>query len=289
MIKRTFKESRESSGALVHPESWSGRALQLLQSEEPSTPIGDMFVDNPEMPHWINREVLSNQYRTDEEVTRVALGIIEEHRPDVMMVFLPGIDRISHWLWGNLEPDELYPEPLRPTPEAKAGGAAALRRYYVYTDALIGELMKGYGPDDLILVISDHGFEAEVSMMLLTGGHESPAALDGVIFARGRGIPKGADVGEVNVFQVAPSVLAWLGIPLARDMPAGPMAFLELPPPLRVASYDGISIERHEATASGHEAEIVEHLEALGYLDAEDAEADERSRESAGDGSAARE
>ena len=50
----------------------------------------------------------------------------------------------------------------------------------------------GYGPDDLIVVLSDHGFEAkpfgdpEHGKLVLTGGHESPAARDGMLIARGR-------------------------------------------------------------------------------------------------------
>ena len=78
-------------------------------------------------------------------------GIEKETDPDVAFVFLPGIDRVSHWLWGNLEPAHLYPEPLRPNPEERAGGAEALRVYYEYTDRLIGLLSAEYGPDDLVL------------------------------------------------------------------------------------------------------------------------------------------
>jgi len=84
-------------------------------------------------------ERLSQRYRNDERVTRIALEIEREVRPDVLMVLLPGIDRVSHRLWGALRPE--YPRNLF-TPEQRETSVAALRRYYEYTDALIGELQK---------------------------------------------------------------------------------------------------------------------------------------------------
>lgn len=272
MIKRTFKDARSSSGSLVHPESWQARAESLRAESGPKTRVGDPFAahDGALLPHWVNREILSGQYQTDASVVRIALGLQADQHPDVMMVFLPGIDRVSHWLWGNLEPAGKYPPTLQPSDSERAAGAAALRLYYEYTDELIGLLTRDYGPDDLVMVISDHGFEAGESLMLLTGVHDTPAALDGVLFARGRGIEAGGGVGPVSVYDVAPSLLAWLGVPTAANMPGRPADFLQLEAPLRIASYDGIAIERAPDTASGHEDEIVEHLRSLGYLETED-------------------
>ena len=267
MIKKTFKAERSSAGALVHPESWTPRAEEKLADSEALTSFEDFLLNNEALPHWVNHSILSQQFITDEAITRVAMGLQADYAPDVMMVFLPGIDRISHWLWGNLEPEELYPPGLQPTAGERQAGADALRDYYEFTDALIGRLMEGYGPGDLVLVISDHGFEAGVSLMLLTGIHDAPAALDGVLFARGRGIAQGAPAGPVNVFEVAPSVLAFAGLPVARDMAAGPAPFLDGVEPEWIASYDPMSIERYAAERSGNEENIIEHLRALGYLE----------------------
>jgi len=279
MIKKTFAADRASEGALIHPESWTPRAEEVLNDRAPLTEFENAFGDALELPHWVNRSVLSQQFATDQEITRVALALNADHRPDVMMVFLPGIDRVSHWLWGNLEPGDLYPPTLQPSPEERAGGAATLRNYYAYTDALIGHLVSGYGPDDMVLVISDHGFEAGVSLMLLTGAHDSASALDGVLFARGRGIAPGQPAGDVNVYEIAPSVLTFAGLPAALDMvgePAGFLDALERPDP--VASYNEIVIERYAPSASGHEEDIIEHLRALGYLEEKEAGAPDEEK-----------
>lgn len=271
-IKNTFNDNRPSSGALIHPESWTQNAQDVLEEEVPLTTIPNPFSQNSELPHWVNKELLEGQYKSDEQITRLALAIQKDFAPDVMMVFMPGIDRASHWLWGNLEPASAYPETLRPTPTERQGGRAALEDYYVFTDQLIGLLTEGYGPDDLVMVISDHGFQAHVSMMLLTGGHEDQEALDGVLFARGKGIQEGEAEEIISVFNLAPSILAWLGLPFADDMVMGPASFVGVEQPERIASYDDLVIERLDKGASGNEEEIVEHLRALGYL--EDSEPD---------------
>ena len=129
--------------------------------------------------------------------------------------------------------------------------------------------MEGYAPEDLVLVVSDHGFEAGVSLMLLTGKHDSPNALNGVLFARGQGIPVDQPAGPVNVFELTPSVLTFAGLPVAQNMAAGPAPFLGKVRIAPIASYDDIPIERYAPAQSGNEEDIIEHLRALGYLEEE--------------------
>lgn len=278
-IKKTFKDSRPSPGALIHPESWTSRAESLLDETTNLTDIPNPFTQDVPLPRWVNRDLLISQYENDELITHIALGVQQEFHPDVLMVFLPGIDRVSHWLWGNLEPDEAYPEPLRPTRVERRAGSESLMQYYEFTDRLIGRLLESYGPDDLIIVISDHGFEAHVSMMLLTGGHETEESLNGVLFAMGRGLPKGQAAGPVSVFNLAPTVLAWLGLPVGQDMVAPPAGFLDVKNLATIASYDDIvTVERAENKASGKQKQIIEELRALGYLEEESPSASPDSR-----------
>ena len=272
-IKDTFNDNRASTGALIHPESWTATAEEVLTEQEALTRTPNPFVDNPDLPHWVNKELLAGQYESDQQITRMALEVEKEFKPDVMMVFMPGIDRASHWLWGNLEPASAYPESLRPSASEREAGRKALEDYYIFTDQLIDLLIESYGPDDLVMVISDHGFQAHVSMMLLTGGHEDKRALDGVLYARGYGIKKGEPAGSASIFNLAPSILAWLGLPVADDMVMGPADFVGVEEPLRIASYEGMEIERLDRGASGNEEEIVEHLRALGYLEDSESEA----------------
>lgn len=258
-------------GPIVHPEAWEDRVQALSKAAGPLTDVADPFLDRAAFPDWALPERLSERYRNDEWVTRIALEIERELHPDVLMVFLPGIDRVSHRLWGALEPESEYPRPLF-TPEQREVAANALRRYYEFSDALIGKLLEGYGRDDLVMVVSDHGFEAGTGLLFLTGKHKSAKALHGVIFARGPDIAPPSDKRPVSVNDVTPTILAWLGLPVGDDMDGTPASFLAVDAAeiAHVPTYDTQPIERLEAVPSGAEDAMLDHLRSLGYLEAED-------------------
>ena len=92
-------------------------------------------------------------------------------------------------------------------------------------------------------------------------------ALVGVLFARGRGIPAGSSTRGVTVNDITPTILAWLGLPVARDMDGRPMASLDVEHVEPIATYDTKPIPRLESESSAAEAEILEELRALGYLE----------------------
>ncbi len=271
MIEGTFGARAVGEAGMVYPPELGDLALAALAEGGQLTHVPDPFHPDTPLPPWVAREALSQQYATDRDIVRVALAIDRALRPDALFVLLPGIDRVSHALWGNIEPPELYPPELRPTPADRDGGAGALYAYYRYTDALIGLLIEGRGRKDRVLVLSDHGFEAGQVLMLLTGQHESEAALDGVVFASGPGIRPGTPVGGMTIYDVVPTLLRWLGLPTARDMRGRPARFLDIAPSELVASYDGTPIRRTQPEASppaeAIEGEIVEHLRSLGYLE----------------------
>jgi predicted AlkP superfamily phosphohydrolase/phosphomutase len=220
-----------------------------------------------ELPPGVDREYLERRLRFDAALVRVALAIETELHPDLLMVLLPGIDKASHFLWGTLEPEEIYPEAQRPTPAQRAAGAEALRRCYVYTDVLIGLLLERYAVDDLVMVVSDHGFEGSVGFGGITGIHKTAAARKGVVFARGRGIRRGASTEGVRVVDVTPTLLAWLGLPLARDMDGAPAGFLDAPARPPIDTYDTTTIERLGEASPETEQRLLEELRELGYLE----------------------
>jgi arylsulfatase A-like enzyme len=119
-------------------------------------------------------------------------------------------------------------------------------------------------------VVSDHGFEADLIRLpsgTLTGGHQSQRARDGIVFARGRGIAAGDSVWNASVYDVTPTVLAWLGLPAGRDMQGAPARFVRVPPIPPVATHDVELVERAGPAPSGVESEIVDQLRALGYVE----------------------
>lgn len=258
-------------GPVAWPPAWNERVPGILADDTPLTDLENPFTHAERFPIWTLPERLSERFENDADVVRLALAIERELHPDVMLVFLPGIDRVSHVLWAALEPEEVYEEPMPLTPETRAASADALYGYYRYTDALIGRLLEAYGPDDLVLVVSDHGFEAGQRLAFLTGVHDTDAALDGVVFAAGPGVSASRGARQPSVNDVTPTVLAWLGLPVAMDMDGRPAPFVTVSKIHWIESHGSTPSGPKDTRPSGAEQEILDELESLGYLERDDA------------------
>jgi predicted AlkP superfamily phosphohydrolase/phosphomutase len=247
------------------PTEWLARFTRIWSSAAPLEGVSDPT--EPFRSEPIMKKILSRAWRTDDLALRAALEVDRVLRPDLLMVWLPGIDRISHFFWAGVERPELYPESIRPTPKQRAEWRQSLRTYYAYTDELIGLLTSGFSQEDLILVVSDHGFEAYTGGGGKTGNHTSLVAENAIVFARGPGIPSGEAVEGMSVNDVTPTILAWLGLPIAEDMDGEPAGFLEVRSPRVIATYDRGSIERIDTRADQLEQTVIEELRSLGYVD----------------------
>jgi predicted AlkP superfamily phosphohydrolase/phosphomutase len=271
-IEKIFHATSEERGPVISPRSWAGRIPRLLAEAAWPSEVPDPFAEVHELPSWVAAipdeagvAYLSKVYRDDARLTQLALAIESELEPDLLMLLLLGIDRVSHILWGTLEPPELYPEALRPSDAQRRAGAEALERYYEHTDSLIGALLKRYGSSDTIIVLSDHGFEADVSSDTVTGGHKGKRAIDGVLFARGPGIRAGSATGSTRVADITPTILTQLGLSLADDMDGIVAPFVETKAPPPIPSYADRPIEFVSGDPSPVEEKMIEQLRALGY------------------------
>lgn len=253
-------------GPKTYPAEWLAVVEQLaVEPAERLTGVPNPFRGNERLPKG-SRILSRSAYERDEHWARLALMIDEQTRPDVMMVLLQGIDRSSHRLWGGLEPPESYPEEKRFSPDEHEASAEALLAYYEFTDQLIGLLLERFDERDLIMILSDHGFEAGGRH---TGGHDSELSQDGVLFARGPGITAGTalSTGNVSVLDITPTILAWLGLPVADDMEGRPAGFMSPGHEVsRIATYETQPVPRFPFERAENEDEVLEGLREIGYI-----------------------
>jgi hypothetical protein len=258
----------EERGPVVYPPEWSERALDPRHLEARLTEIDNPFLDNTELPHRIFHPMMAEWFERDEQLVSIATEIRKEQDPELLMVLLQGIDRICHTFWAGVEDPAHYPEELRWSEPDRRAARAAIEQYYEFTDALIGELVKDLAADDLVIVLSDHGFEAaEKPEISRTGNHLSPDARDGILFARGRSIAGGGGSRGATVLDITPTVLAWLGLPVAEDMDGRVADFVRVERRPTIASHDVGEIQRLIGRESGSEEAILQQLKLLGYIE----------------------
>ncbi|MFN7146571.1 MAG: alkaline phosphatase family protein, partial [Myxococcota bacterium] len=92
-----------------------------------------------------------------------------------------------------------------------------------------------------------------------TGTHEER----GVFYAVGAGVPAGAKLDPVAMVDVAPTVLAAMGLPASVEMPGKAVVFPEATP--RVADWDGLLARLK--WLGGQDGQNDEMLKALGYVE----------------------
>jgi len=150
--------------------------------------------------------------------------------------------------------------------------AQVVPQAYRTVDGFVGEILSRMGPQDALLVVSDHGFAFQEKRGKYGHARGRPP---GVFYALGREFLRGHRVRRASIYDVAPSLLRICGLPPARDMQGHALeeAFTpefrrEHPPLEPVASY-GAPQSRAAAPAPSREVEekIKEHLRGLGYFD----------------------
>ncbi len=202
---------------------------------------------------------------------KLARDFYDHQRPDFMTVYFEGTDEIGH-VFAAYTPPALACVPAADA--AKFGQAAA--RYYAAIDAMLGQWMRRAREDGAtLLVTSDHGFKwGDDRPCARSSSGWSTAAFwhrpDGVFAAWGARVVPGRNREHPSVFDVAPTVLALLGVPRDVRMTghAVTAAFRNLPESRAENLFETTPVARVSgAPVSAAEAgENARKLRALGYL-----------------------
>ncbi|NQZ95600.1 MAG: alkaline phosphatase family protein [Myxococcales bacterium] len=107
-----------------------------------------------EMPS--NRAYLEQAQREVAEKARSWGALAERYDPEVGAVTFYGVDAASHRYWHASFPEDFE----EPTPAVAEVERDAVRRTLAGVDRAVGELVAGLAPEDSVIVVSDHGFQA---------------------------------------------------------------------------------------------------------------------------------
>ncbi len=206
---------------------------------------------------------------------RIARDLYDREHPDLLALYFEGTDEIGH-VFALATPPKLAC--ASETDVAKYGGTVA--RYYAEVDRLLGQWMRRAEEDGATLVVhSDHGFKwGDDRPCGLAPGSWTTAAfwhrLEGVFAVWGARVRRAEVRRDAGLFDVAPTVLALLGLPPDRRMPGRAarfgFAFSDLPPVSETPKNPPGAIEVRRVSAQpmspAEATEYAKKLLALGYL-----------------------
>lgn len=218
----------------------------------------------------------------------VSVGAMSRHMLDrnggesLFAVYFDGFDAYCHLFWPIYSEvaraRKAGPQALAAVHPGKVRIAEALDAHLGRIDSYLGDLLDRMGKDDVMLIVSDHGYgdnpgRAEIERTygeLIQPDHWHTK--QGILAAVGAPIRAGAPAIEASVLDITPTVLALLGLPVAKDMDGRPLEdlldpeFLERHPIQWIDTYDRTPREG-AASQSPYDEAMLDRLEQLGYLD----------------------
>lgn len=206
-------------------------------------------------------------------VHAVATWLMERTAWDLMAVYYDALDHFGHGFMRFHPPRrEHVPEDLFDLYQGVMTAA------YRFQDMLLERLLELAGPDCTVVLVSDHGFHPD-HLRPKRVPRAPPGPLvehreQGVICVAGPGVKPDELIFGASVLDVAPTVLALLGLPIGRDMGGKPLSHLfeALPEVGYVESWEQLPGDagRHPAEPGGDpwvERAALERLADLGYVE----------------------
>lgn len=205
----------------------------------------------------------------------IGLDLWKRAAPELLMVYIEGVDSSSH-LFGHLfRQDNLAGE----LEEQQSHFGGTVEAMYLFADRLVGDYLAVMDEQTTLVVVSDHGFqlgelpEDPSKVRDMRRVSEAYHRREASLFFYGAGVRPGARWERAETVDIAPTLLALAGLPVAEDMP-GRVLEEVFDPPLsidRIATYENGEPRRHGGAASETRSAdideaVLKRLESLGYL-----------------------
>ena len=202
--KERFAEARAALAAPANPDPVG------LVSGAAGPPAGDYDVASDPAPVMADRVHL-----------QLLTGLEALTASRLVAVRFPGVDAVGHYFLRYADPSAFGDV----TDDERRRFGRVLDRYYGFIDSVVGMAMAKVGPDDLLLVVSAFGMEPLtpgkrvlerlVGNPDISGTHER--APDGFVLAFGPSVQPGRPA-RASIVDLTPTILYYLGQPVARDM-----------------------------------------------------------------------
>ena len=232
------KGSPRDIGLFVQPPDLFRRLHPLLDAGDfywQSAALFDLLADHPQ-PRFLN---------------------FYTHQPD----------SFQHWYWRAFQP-QYYPGGAG---SESAEDAQRIPDLYRDFDAFLGRLSETLEPDTVLLVASDHGHAPTLVHQYDTQHRHGPP---GILILRGGPIRPGFDLATAHVYDLFPTVLYLLGLPLPEDIAGQVLVdaidadFLRQHPLRTIPAYHipGLGGRLDPSLDGERNRQELEKLKSLGYI-----------------------
>jgi hypothetical protein len=247
------------------PESWF-LSYGLDEMAERPSPQVQLFVQPPSLFREIRPFLKSGDFNWQSAALLKLLA--ERPHPRLVNFYTHQPDSDQHWLWKWYQPDLFFGVKAKDV-AAKGGIIPGIYRGF---DGFLARLLAEAGPDTVVIIASDHGHSPTIVHSLYTQHRHGPP---GILLMRGGPVRRGLELQDASVFDLYPTVLYLLGLPVPQDA-AGKVltdaldpGFVRLHPVRTVPTYRDLGLSPNLPGASrdgSMNREEIEKLKSLGYI-----------------------
>jgi predicted AlkP superfamily phosphohydrolase/phosphomutase len=205
-------------------------------------------------------------YLSDQSYSDISLYLAKTHAADFTAIYLNGLDPVEHFFWHYFEPQ--FFEQILEEEMAKYGNT--IENYYRFLDDKIGQFIQAWGDELTVIIVSDHGMQA--TGKLPWAGNHVDTAPPGIIIMNGPNINKGIKLKGANIFDITPTILYLMGLPMGKDID-GKVLFDAIDPnfikqyPIKYITSHDFDFEYNSNPQESEINEVIkEKLKSLGYL-----------------------
>lgn len=246
------------------------RSPDDISSSELSRFVPDAALDGGSWKLHDRLTELEIVFARDESHWCIASRLLAEDPPvDFFAMHIQGTDIVSHYFLKYQYPELWTGDPVSTSGDEAASFRDTIASYYRWQDHRLGQLLSLADARTVVLVVSDHGFRvhARDNVPTVSGVHIGSSAPPGFLVASGPGIRSGYRLEHASVLDLAPTVLAILGLPRARDQLGSVLtdAMVRAPEAAWVDSYGSGLADGFAPVSSDLDGEIIQSLKAVGY------------------------
>lgn len=165
MHRFTYPEDiyKEYENKLEPPESWFNKESGFYTSYKYDPDFKKKYeLDSPDYFYQTIMQYLHDYTLKDYYSMTAFETLYPKVKPDLLAIYFPTVDVVSHFAWKYMEPKSVN-ENFDVTPKERELFGQIIPKAYEKADQYIGEIVKMLPPDTIVMVVSDHGFEARTA------------------------------------------------------------------------------------------------------------------------------
>ncbi len=177
-------------------------------------------------------------------------------------------DSVQHFYWKWFQPDHY----LGVTEGKLKENGDRIPKLHRELDRFLDRLLAELGPETVVVIASDHGHSPTIVHSLYSQHRHGPP---GILLMRGGPVKRGLNVQGADIYDLYPTILYLLGLPVPQDQPGKVLldaldpGFVSLHPVRTVPTFRNLGLPPNLPGASRDGAmneQEIQKLRSLGYI-----------------------